>query len=48
MKVLVVGSGGREHAIGWQCDGFKEVPHVFYAPGNACKVVVKKRSKLEI
>ncbi len=35
MKVLVIGSGGREHAIAWQCAQFDEVEHVFVAPGNA-------------
>ena len=35
MKVLVIGSGGREHALAWQCACFKEVQHVFVAPGNA-------------
>ena len=25
MKVLVIGSGGREHAIAWQCAQFDEV-----------------------
>ena len=35
MKVLVIGSGGREHAIAWQCSQFNEVKHVFVAPGNA-------------
>ena len=35
MKVLVIGSGGREHALAWQCASFEEVQHVFVAPGNA-------------
>ena len=35
MKVLIVGSGGREHALAWQCSQFDEVSHVFVAPGNA-------------
>ena len=35
MKVLIIGSGGREHALAWQCAGFDEVEHVFVAPGNA-------------
>ena len=25
MKVLVIGSGGREHALAWQCAGFEDV-----------------------
>jgi len=32
--VLVVGSGGREHALGWKIAQSKKVGKVFYAPGN--------------
>ncbi|MGD8346862.1 MAG: phosphoribosylamine--glycine ligase [Lysobacterales bacterium] len=35
MKVLVVGSGGREHALAWQAAKSKEVETVYVAPGNA-------------
>ena len=35
MKVLIIGSGGREHALAWQCAQFDEVVQVFVAPGNA-------------
>ncbi|ABL01859.1 phosphoribosylamine--glycine ligase [Candidatus Ruthia magnifica str. Cm (Calyptogena magnifica)] len=35
MKVLVIGSGGREHAFAWQCAKFDTVSQVFVAPGNA-------------
>jgi phosphoribosylamine---glycine ligase len=34
-KVLIVGSGGREHALGWKLTQSPEVSHVIYAPGNA-------------
>ncbi|MDP8315442.1 MAG: phosphoribosylamine--glycine ligase [Candidatus Celaenobacter antarcticus] len=34
MKVLIVGSGGREHAIAWKCAKSKKVDTVFVAPGN--------------
>lgn len=35
MKVLVVGSGGREHALVWKIRQSKKVAKVFCAPGNA-------------
>lgn len=35
MKVLVVGSGGREHALAWKLKASPRVTRVFVAPGNA-------------
>ena len=35
MKVLVVGSGGREHALAWRAAQSANVEKVFVAPGNA-------------
>jgi phosphoribosylamine--glycine ligase len=35
MKILVVGSGGREHALVWKIKQSKKVKKVFCAPGNA-------------
>jgi len=34
VNVLVIGSGGREHAIGWKLGQSENVNTVFYAPGN--------------
>ena len=34
MKVLVIGSGGREHTITWKLKQSPEVTHIFCAPGN--------------
>ena len=35
MKVLIVGSGGREHALAWKCAQSPDVSEVVVAPGNA-------------
>jgi phosphoribosylamine--glycine ligase len=34
VNVLVVGSGGREHAIGWKLGQSDNINTVFHAPGN--------------
>jgi phosphoribosylamine--glycine ligase len=34
MKVLIVGSGGREHALAWKCAQSPKVSEVLVAPGN--------------
>ena len=35
MKVLVIGSGGREHALAWKLKQSAGVTEVIVAPGNA-------------
>ena len=35
MKVLIVGNGGREHALAWRCAASDSVDEVLVAPGNA-------------
>ena len=35
MKVMIVGSGGREHALAWKCAQSSRVTEVVVAPGNA-------------
>lgn len=34
-KVLIVGGGGREHALGWKLKQSKQVTDLYFAPGNA-------------
>lgn len=35
MKILILGSGGREHALAWKCAQDARITKVFVAPGNA-------------
>ncbi len=35
MKILIAGSGGREHALAWKCAQSSDVDEVLVAPGNA-------------
>jgi phosphoribosylamine---glycine ligase len=35
MKVLIIGSGGREHALTWKVAQSPRVTQVYVAPGNA-------------
>ncbi len=48
MKVLVIGSGGREHALAWQCAKFDSVEEVFVAPGNAGTELEDKLTNVDI
>ena len=35
MKILIVGSGGREHVLAWKCAKSPRVEKIYCAPGNA-------------
>ena len=48
MRVLVVGSGGREHALAWSISRQANVDHVFVAPGNAGTATEPKCSNVAI
>jgi len=34
MKILIVGGGGREHALAWKLNKSKKVKKIYAAPGN--------------
>lgn len=42
MKVLIIGSGGREHAVAWKIAHSEKVSQIFIAPGNAGTSTLKK------
>jgi phosphoribosylamine---glycine ligase len=48
MKVLIVGGGGREHALAWKCAQSSHVEHVFVAPGNAGTALEPNVSNVDI
>ena len=35
MNILIIGSGGREHALGWKIKQSYQLQNLFFAPGNA-------------
>jgi len=48
MKVLIVGGGGREHALAWKCAQSDKVDIVYVAPGNAGTEAEDKLSNIPI
>ncbi len=48
MRVLIIGSGGREHALAWKCAQDDIVKHVFVCPGNAGTYLEDKVSNVEL
>lgn len=48
MKLLVIGSGGREHALAWRLLQSKRVEHVYVAPGNGGTALMKDASNVTL
>ncbi|WP_028877074.1 phosphoribosylamine--glycine ligase [Teredinibacter turnerae] len=48
MKVLIIGSGGREHALAWKAAQSESVETVFVAPGNAGTATEAKMENVPI
>ena len=48
MKVLVIGSGGREHALAWKSAQDENVTEVFVCPGNAGTELEDKLTNIKI
>jgi len=48
MKVLVIGSGGREHALAWKLAQSPRAPKVFVAPGNGGTALDPQLRNVEI
>lgn len=48
MRILVVGSGGREHAICWKISQNRNVEKIFCAPGNGGVSLLEKGENVDI
>ncbi|WP_374566402.1 phosphoribosylamine--glycine ligase [Ideonella sp.] len=48
MNVLVIGGGGREHALAWKLAASEKVQHVFVAPGNGGTALDKRLTNVAI
>ena len=48
MNILVIGSGGREHALAWKAAQDHTVSEVFVCPGNAGTALENKLSNISI
>ena len=48
MNVLIIGAGGREHALGWKAAQNPNVETVFVAPGNAGTALEPKLEDVNI
>ena len=48
MKILIIGSGGREHAIGWKAAQSNLVEKIFVSPGNAGTAMEPKLENISI
>jgi len=48
MKVLIIGGGGREHALAWKVAQSAKVSQVFLAPGNAGTALEDKLTNVDV
>ncbi len=48
MNILVIGSGGREHALGWKLKQSKNCDSLFFAPGNGGTAALGQNVELAI
>jgi phosphoribosylamine--glycine ligase / phosphoribosylformylglycinamidine cyclo-ligase len=48
LRVLILGSGGREHALAWRIAQSVSVAHVFVHPGNGGTHSVPKTSNVDL
>jgi hypothetical protein len=47
LRILILGSGGREHALAWKLSQSPLVDHIYVAPGNGGTAVQSKTTNIE-
>ena len=48
MNILIIGSGGREHVLGWKLKQSKQCGKLFFAPGNAGTASIGRNLELDV
>ena len=48
MNILIIGSGGREHALAWKSAQDESVSNVFVCPGNAGTALENKVTNISL
>jgi phosphoribosylamine--glycine ligase len=48
MKILIIGAGGREHALAWKLKQSPEVTEIFTAPGNPGTALLGKNIDIQV
>lgn len=48
LKILLLGAGGREHALAWRLSRSDLVEHIYICPGNGGTLTANKCSNLDV
>lgn len=48
MRILLLGSGGREHALAWKIAQSPQIDHLYIAPGNPGTAEVGENVPIEV
>lgn len=47
-KILIIGSGGREHALGWKFAKSSQVEKIYFAPGNGGTTTIGENVAIDV
>lgn len=48
MRILIIGNGGREHAIAWKLEQNSKIEKIYCSKGNASNKMLKKTENIEL